>query len=109
MSTSYVLLLELRCFRRYAYTNGMDDGVIKRTKYRHAAQSENMADRLAQDGGWATSAFGKWDCGMTTWGSTPTCRASAHITAYGATSDYTHMVDTGFDYHENESRRCRSG
>lgn len=27
-----------------------------------------------QDAGWATSAYGKWDAGATSWGCTPMCR-----------------------------------
>ena len=30
-------------------------------------------------GGWATSAYGKWDLGMTSWGCTPTCRGFDHF------------------------------
>eukprot|EP00946_MAST-07B_sp_MAST-7B-sp1_P004211 g4211.t1 len=90
---------------RYAYTNGMDDGVIiDGQNIDMPLNLRTIADRLAQDGGWATSAYGKWDCGMTTWGSTPTCRGFSHYNGfYSAASDYfTHMVSAGFDYHLNE-------
>ena len=70
-----------------------------------------IADRLSEDGGWETSAYGKWDAGMTTWGSTPTCRGFNYFNGfYSAASDYyTHMVAPpiieggvpGFDYHTN--------
>ena len=50
-----------------------------------------------------TSAYGKWDAGMTVWGSTPTCRGFDHFNGfYSAASDYySHMVATGFDYHND--------
>lgn len=53
---------------RYAYTIGQDDMVI--TNGNNCDLPLNLltlADRLAQ-GGWNTSAYGKWDAGMTTWG-----------------------------------------
>ena len=61
---------------------------------------KTVADHLSE-GGWSTSAYGKWDCGMTTWGSTPTCRGYGHYNGfYSAASDYyTHTVGAGFDYH----------
>ena len=61
-----------------------------------------IGDHLSK-GGWATSAYGKWDAGMTTWGSTPTCRGFDHFAGfYSAASDYfTHMVGPGFDYHND--------
>ena len=88
---------------RYAFTNGMDDGVI--------VDGENIdlplnlftiADHL-KAGGWNTSAYGKWDAGMTTWGSTPTCRGFDHFRGfYSAASDYyNHGVGAGFDYHRD--------
>ena len=86
---------------RYAYTNGMDDGVIiDGQNIDMPLNLLTIADRL-QRGGWKTSAYGKWDAGMTTWGSTPTCRGFGHFDGfYSAASDYfTHMVGPGFDYH----------
>lgn len=59
---------------RYPYTIGMNSEVIV-----DGAAScmpltvSTIGDRL-QSAGWATSAYGKWDCGMTSWGCTPTCR-----------------------------------
>ena len=59
---------------RYAYTNGMDDGVIVDGQdIDMPLNLLTVADHL-QAQGWATSAYGKWDAGMTVWGSTPTCR-----------------------------------
>ncbi len=59
---------------RYAYTLGQDDGVIvDGTPNDLQLNLLTIADRL-QQGGWNTSAYGKWDAGMTVWGSTPTCR-----------------------------------
>ena len=42
----------------------------------------------------ATSAYGKWDMGMTSWGCTPTCRGFDHFYGfYNAFNDYfTHKV-----------------
>ena len=79
---------------RYAYTNGMDDGVIiDGQNIDMPLNLETIGDRL-QQAGWKTSAYGKWDAGMTTWGSTPTCRGFDHFDGfYSAASDYfTHMV-----------------
>ena len=42
------------------------------------ASVATIADRLSA-AGWATSAYGKWDMGMTTWGCTPTCRGFGHF------------------------------
>ena len=89
---------------RYAYTNGMDDGVIVNGQNIDLPLNlRTIADRLSEDGGWKTSAFGKWDAGMTTWGSTPTCRGFQRFNGfYSAASDYwTHMVGPGFDYHDD--------
>ena len=57
-----------------------------------------VADRL-QQAGWATSAYGKWDMGMTSWGCTPTCRGFDHFFGfYNAFNDYfTHFVGAGLD------------
>ena len=89
---------------RYAYTNGMDDGVIVDGQNVDLPLNlRTIGDRLSQDGGWMTSAYGKWDAGMTVWGSTPTCRGFDHFNGfYSAASDYySHMVDSGFDYHDD--------
>ena len=55
-----------------------------------------QADYL-QDAGWKTSAYGKWDAGMTTWGSTPTCRGFDHFAGFysAATDYYDHEVGAG--------------
>ena len=87
---------------RYAYTNGMDDGVIiDGQNIDMPLNLKTIADHL-KTGGWNTSAYGKWDAGMTAWGSTPTCRGFDTFHGfYSAASDYfTHMVGgQGFDYH----------
>eukprot|EP01044_Picomonas_judraskeda_P000316 COSAG03_NODE_14_length_22296_cov_10.813128_6_plen_320_part_00 len=88
---------------RYAYTLGQDDGVIvDGTPNDLQLNLLTIADRL-QQGGWNTSAYGKWDCGMTVWGSTPTCRGFDHFSGfYSAASDYyTHSVGAGYDYHSD--------
>lgn len=86
---------------RYAYTNGQDDGVIvDGQNIDMPLNLKTVADRLAE-AGWDTSNYGKWDAGMTTWGSTPTCRGFGHFNGfYSAASDYfTHTVGPGYDYH----------
>lgn len=88
---------------RYAYTNGMDDGVIiDGQNVDLPLNLLTIADHF-QRGGWNTSAYGKWDAGMTTWGSTPTCRGFDHYSGfYSAASDYfNHNVGQGFDYHDD--------
>lgn len=90
---------------RYAYTIGLDDGVIV-----NGAETDmplnllTVADHL-QQAGWRTSAYGKWDAGMTVWGSTPTCRGFDHFFGfYNAFADYfTHMVQDGLDLHDDET------
>lgn len=89
---------------RYAYTNGMDNGVIIDGQNRDLPLNlRTIADRLSEDGGWKTSAYGKWDAGMTVWGSTPTCRGFDHYNGFysAASHYYDHMVGTGFDYHSD--------
>lgn len=56
-----------------------------------------VADMLSA-GGWAASAYGKWDAGMTSWGCTPTCRGFDYFSGfYNADNDYfTHIVTSGF-------------
>jgi arylsulfatase B len=67
---------------RYAYTIGMDDGVIvDGTANDLPLNLLTIADRL-QQAGWNTSAYGKWDAGMTVWGSTPTCRGFDHFNGF---------------------------
>ena len=54
--------------------------------------------------GWNTSAYGKWDAGMTAWGSTPACRGFDHFRGfYSADEDYfTHKTGAALDYHIDE-------
>lgn len=88
---------------RYAYTIGQDDGVIvDGTPNDLQLNLLTIADRL-QQAGWNTSAYGKWDAGMTVWGSTPTCRGFDHFSGfYSAASDYfTHNVGAAYDYHDD--------
>eukprot|EP00729_Bicosta_minor_P021081 gene21081-29857_t len=98
---------------RYAYTIGMDDGVIVDGGFDPFRVSSNVmaqdidlplnlktiADHL-KEGGWHTSAYGKWDCGMTAWGSTPTCRGYDHYNGFysAASHYYDHTVGNGYDY-----------
>jgi len=85
---------------RYPYTIGMNAEVIVDG---HPSclplNASTIADRLLA-GGWATSAYGKWDLGMTTWGCTPTCRGFEHFYGfYNAFNDYfTHHVGVGLDF-----------
>eukprot|EP00041_Stephanoeca_diplocostata_P031143 m.963668 g.963668 ORF g.963668 m.963668 type:complete len:731 (+) comp23897_c0_seq6:130-2322(+) len=88
---------------RYAYTIGMDNGVIVDGQNIDLPLNiKTIADHL-KGAGWRTSAYGKWDAGMTAWGSTPTCRGFDNFHGfYSAASDYyTHMVGGGFDYHND--------
>ena len=90
---------------RYSYTIGMSDTVIVNGQDTDMPLNLlSIADHFSA-GGWNTSAFGKWDAGMTTWGSTPTCRGFDHFRGfYSAASDYfTHMVGPGFDYHVDKA------
>ncbi len=86
---------------RYAYTIGQDDGVIVNGQNIDLPLNLNTIGDGFRKAGWKTSAYGKWDAGMTVWGSTPTCRGFEHFSGfYSAASDYfTHMVGPGFDYH----------
>eukprot|EP00039_Didymoeca_costata_P016972 m.310480 g.310480 ORF g.310480 m.310480 type:complete len:674 (+) comp16477_c1_seq1:208-2229(+) len=89
---------------RYAYTIGMNAEVITNGKDSCMPSSvSTIADRL-KEGGWATSAYGKWDMGMTTWGCTPTCRGFDHFYGfYNAFNDYfTHLVG-GFQDFRNDT------
>lgn len=85
---------------RYPYSIGMQDEVIVDG---HPSclpvNASTIADRL-QAAGWATSAYGKWDLGMTSWGCTPTCRGFDHFFGfYNAFNDYfTHHVGVGLDF-----------
>jgi arylsulfatase B/arylsulfatase I/J len=86
---------------RYSYTIGQSDTVIVDGQDTDMPLNlRTIADHF-QRGGWNTSAYGKWDAGMTTWGSTPTCRGFDHFRGfYSAASDYfTHTVGAAFDYH----------
>ena len=88
---------------RYAYTNGMDDGVIiDGQNIDMPLNLLTIADHF-RAANFTSAAFGKWDAGMTTWGSTPTCRGFDHFRGfYSAASDYfTHSVGPGFDYHKD--------
>jgi arylsulfatase A-like enzyme len=64
---------------RYPYTIGMNSEVIVDGAASCMPNSvATIGDRLSA-AGWATSAYGKWDAGMTTWGCTPTCRGFQHF------------------------------
>eukprot|EP00038_Savillea_parva_P026165 m.51896 g.51896 ORF g.51896 m.51896 type:complete len:729 (+) comp7340_c0_seq1:112-2298(+) len=84
---------------RYAYTIGMNaEVIVDGVNSCMPGSVSTIADRLSK-AGWATSAYGKWDMGMTTWGCTPTCRGFGHFFGfYNAFNDYfTHYVGTGLD------------
>ena len=86
---------------RYASTIGQtDDVIIDGQPVDLPLNLKTIADHF-QEGGWNTSAYGKWDAGSTTWGSTPTCRGFDHFRGlYGAGEDYyTHMTGSAFDFH----------
>eukprot|EP00056_Hartaetosiga_gracilis_P012096 m.190091 g.190091 ORF g.190091 m.190091 type:complete len:606 (+) comp13633_c0_seq1:177-1994(+) len=55
--------------------------------------------KMLQNAGWRTSAYGKYDAGMTCWGCTPTCRGFDHFSGfYNAFNDYfTHRVGKALD------------
>ena len=88
---------------RYPYTIGMNGEVIVDGHPSCMPLSvSTIADRLS-DAGWATSAYGKWDAGMTSWGCTPTCRGFGHFYGfYNAFNDYfTHHVGVGLDFRDD--------
>jgi arylsulfatase B len=82
---------------RYAYTIGQDDGVIINGQNVDMPLNLKTIGDHFQRGGWNTSAYGKWDAGMTAWGSTPSCRGFDHYRGfYSAASDYfKHTVGPG--------------
>ena len=64
---------------RYAYTIGQSEDVIVDGQCVDLPLNLlTIADHFSR-GGWNTSAYGKWDAGMTTWGCTPTCRGFQHF------------------------------
>lgn len=88
---------------RYPYTIGMNEEVIVDGHPSCMPLGvRTIADRL-QRAGWATSAYGKWDAGMTSWGCTPTCRGFDHFYGfYNAFNDYfTHHVGPGLDFRDD--------
>jgi arylsulfatase B len=100
---------------RYPYTIGMNGEVIVDGHPSCMPLSvSTIADRLS-DAGWATSAYGKWDAGMTSWGCTPTCRGFGHFYGfYNAFNDYfTHHGGVGLDFRDdlvpviNETGACQ--
>ena len=96
---------------RYAYTNGMDNTVIVDGDNQDLPLNLLTVGDYLQRLGWNTSAYGKWDAGMTAWGSTPTCRGFDHFRGYynAAEDYYTHMVGPGFDYHIDERGNDKGG
>lgn len=88
---------------RYAYTIGMDATVIQDGfPDQMPLELKTVAEHLSE-AGWATSAYGKWDAGMTSWGCTPTCRGFDHFHGfYNAYNDYfTHRVGPGLDLRDD--------
>lgn len=86
---------------RYASTIGQTDDVITDGQPVDLPLNLLTIGDHFQNGGWNTSAYGKWDAGSTTWGSTPTCRGFDHFRGlYGAGEDYfTHKTTGAFDFH----------
>ena len=77
---------------RYPYTNGMNDEVIVDGQPDQMPTNiRTMADLLhdTNNAKWYTSAYGKYDMGMTSWGCTPTCRGFHNFSGfYNADNDY---------------------
>ena len=96
---------------RYAYTNGMDNTVIVNGDNQDLPLNLLTIGDHFQRAGWNTSAYGKWDAGMTAWGSTPTCRGFDFYNGlYNAAEDhYTHDVIGGFDWHRDEKGEKKGG
>ena len=88
---------------RYAYTLGQEDDVIVDGQSCDLALNlRTIADHF-QRAGWNTSAYGKWDAGMTVWGSTPSCRGFDHFRGfYGAGEDYFSHEAGAYDYHADD-------
>ena len=69
---------------RYAYTTGMNAEVITNGHPDNLATNIRTVADLLKLRGWATSAYGKQDYGMTTWGCTPTCRGFDHFSGFAS-------------------------
>ena len=84
---------------RYAYTTGMNSEVITDGVPDQLPTNIRTVADLLKTAGWNTSAYGKQDYGMTTWGCTPTCRGFDHFSGfYNADEEYfSHMVGAGLD------------
>lgn len=97
---------------RYPYSNGMNDEVIVDGQPDQLPTNiRTMADIL-QDNQWITSAYGKWDLGMTTYGCTPTCRGFGNFSGfYNADNDYyTHHPGPYLDLrHDFQPDRNQTG
>ncbi len=97
---------------RYAYTTGSNSEVITDGVPDQLPTNIRTVADLLTDAGWNTSAFGKWDVGMTTWGCTPTCRGFQSFSGfYNAFNDYfTHHVGPGLDLrHDAEPDTNQTG
>jgi arylsulfatase B len=88
---------------RYAYTTGGNAEVIVDGQPDQLPTNIRTVADLLSAHGWQTSAFGKWDLGMTSWGCTPTCRGFQHFSGfYNAYNDYfSHHVGDGLDLRSN--------
>lgn len=84
---------------RYAYTTGMNAEVITDGVPDQLPTNIRTLADLLKTKGWATSAYGKWDLGMTTYGCTPLCRGFDHFSGfYNADEDYfTHSNGVTLD------------
>jgi arylsulfatase B len=97
---------------RYAYTTGMNAEVIQNGHPDSLATNIRTVADLLKLKGWATSAYGKQDYGMTTWGCTPTCRGFDHFSGfYNADEDYfSHGVGGALDLRRDfEADRNETG
>ena len=86
---------------RHSYnTGGNAEVIVNGQPDQLPTNIKTIADMLSANG-WNTSAYGKWDLGMTTWGCTPLCRGFQHFSGfYNAFNDYfTHRVGDGLDLH----------
>jgi arylsulfatase B len=89
---------------RYAYSTGMNAEVITDGVPDQLPTNIRTLADLLKTKNWNTSAWGKYDIGMTTWGCTPLCRGFDNFSGfYNADEDYyTHsngkVLDLRIDF-----------
>jgi arylsulfatase B len=88
---------------RYAYTTGGNAEVITNGVPDQLPTNIRTVGDLLKTKNWTTSAYGKYDIGMTTWGCTPLCRGfDYHSGFYNADEEYfSHLVGPYLDLREN--------